>query len=94
MSRVHRARWKRQLLQRRQGGVCPICGTGLKLADVTLDHKMPRSKGGGSRLANLQATHALCNQIKADKIIVDLPPTKSELERLIADRLCWRPEDA
>jgi hypothetical protein len=51
-----------------QGGRCAICGgafvAGNRLLKATLDHMVPRSRGGPDALENLQATHWLCNGIK------------------------------
>ena len=90
MARVWGKVQKRFKLHRQQNGLCPLCGMGLRFADVTLDHKIPRSRGGRGTLANLQATHALCNNLKGNKII-EIPPTKSEMKTEIQRRLSWRP---
>lgn len=37
--------------------------------EATLDHIVPRSKGGRTRLANLQLMHARCNSKRSSKII-------------------------
>ena len=34
---------------------------------VHVDHKVPKSKGGGDDLSNLQAVHVRCNLIKGDR---------------------------
>ena len=38
---------------------------------ASLDHILPLSKGGSSRVANLQLTHLKCNNDKGDTIEVD-----------------------
>ena len=53
----------------RDGYRCQLCGELLpqdswKLIDI--DHKVPRSKGGGHELENLQLTHKSCNVRKYD----------------------------
>jgi 5-methylcytosine-specific restriction endonuclease McrA len=37
--------------------------------DLTLDHTIPRSKGGPTTMENLKVACAPCNQRKADKIL-------------------------
>lgn len=47
--------------------VCVYCGVAFKdTAEATLDHILPRSKGGRTRLLNLQLMHATCNGLKYD----------------------------
>lgn len=38
--------------------------------EATLDHIIPRSKGGRTRLANLQLMHAKCNSDRSSKPII------------------------
>ena len=38
---------------------------------ASLDHILPLSKGGTSKIANLQLTHMKCNNVKGDTIEVD-----------------------
>lgn len=48
---------------RRRDGACVYCGTG---PAETVDHIIPRSKGGSNRQTNLVGCCAECNQKKAD----------------------------
>jgi len=49
--------------------VCGICKKQLpSYALATIDHIIPRAKGGGNEIENLQLAHDKCNQKKADKI--------------------------
>lgn len=48
-------------------GKCRNCGT---TNNLTIDHIIPRSKGGTSRYENLQVLCGKCNVKKADKIMV------------------------
>lgn len=62
-------RWVRATLIRRAGGRCEACGEAVSLDDgpnkATIDHRVPRSKGGGDHLGNLQL---LCNGRKGDQM--------------------------
>ena len=44
---------------------CALCRTPMG-DDITVDHIVPQSKGGGSELSNLQAVHKACNSRKKD----------------------------
>ena len=35
---------------------------------ATIDHIIPRSKGGGDEIENLQLAHARCNKIKGNQL--------------------------
>lgn len=59
---------------------CAICGNLIGKKDkITLDHHIPKSKGGESNIGNLLPAHKICNEIKAD-----LMP--DEFERVKAER--------
>ena len=47
-------------------GICYLCGQPLSVDDVTLDHIIPKSLGGGSEHANKLPTHTICNGMKSD----------------------------
>jgi 5-methylcytosine-specific restriction endonuclease McrA len=60
------ARWKRKvaLLRARDGNDCWLCGKplgGSPGGSITLDHVIPRSKGGSNTLDNLRLAHRRCN---------------------------------
>lgn len=48
---------------KRDGGKCQYCGTN---RDLTLDHVIPRSKGGKSSWTNLVTACKKCNSLKGD----------------------------
>ena len=52
----------------RDGGRCVYCGAGA----TSLDHVVPRSRGGAHTWENVVASCARCNHTKADRALVDL----------------------
>lgn len=61
-------------LARRDGPYCQLCGCDVDLAAVhpdpmraSVDHIVPRSRGGSDDPVNLQLTHLWCNQVKSDR---------------------------
>lgn len=48
---------------------CQYCGAQCRPATVTIDHIIPRSKGGGSTWANLVAACHICNRRKGSKLL-------------------------
>lgn len=51
----------------RDHGRCHYCGCELTLETMTIDHKIPRSAGGKTVVANLAAACEPCNKAKADR---------------------------
>lgn len=60
------ARVTRDTLRKRDGDYCPGCGVCFEDKPPTIDHKVPKSRGGLSKLANLWLLCADCNKDKAD----------------------------
>gem|GEM_PF-3757102 len=59
--------WCIRTLVKRDGAICAICAKPFKCkGDITLDHRVARSKGGGDNIENLQLAHEPCNQDKGD----------------------------
>lgn len=51
--------------------ICEICGEPIKKTSnkkyyFSIDHKVPKSKGGGWELENLQSAHRCCNNNKGN----------------------------
>ena len=51
----------------RDRNTCQFCGTLLPASELTLDHVMPRSRGGRSSWENLVASCYSCNNRKGDR---------------------------
>ena len=54
------------ILYRRQGGYCAGCDHHFQSRNLTMDHVVPSSKGGGDDISNLQLLCHACNQLKGD----------------------------
>ena len=50
-----------------QEGYCYGCKEHFKLQNLTVDHIIPRSKGGTDHLSNLQLLCGYCNSVKGDR---------------------------
>lgn len=57
----------RKNLYARDNYTCQYCGKELPAKDLTLDHVVPRSRGGLSRWENLVACCKSCNHTKGDR---------------------------
>lgn len=56
---------KRALIQSKFGNRCAYCGGRLEYKDLTLDHVVPKSKGGDKMEENLFPACRRCNELKA-----------------------------
>lgn len=63
---------KLSLILGRTKGCCSYCGTPLTLETMTIDHMVPRSKGGSDDVSNLYACCSSCNTAKGPRSIEDL----------------------
>lgn len=52
---------KRRFIWERDKGCCWICGRAVPFEEMTLDHVVPKSKGGKNDVGNLRAAHGPCN---------------------------------
>jgi 5-methylcytosine-specific restriction endonuclease McrA len=62
---THRRKITRRAVFARDGWTCQYCGS---RANLTVDHVIPRSKGGSSDWDNIVASCAPCNRRKADRL--------------------------
>ena len=72
---------------------CQYCGNHFRESDLTIDHVIPRSKGGKNEWDNVVAACRACNQLKSDHLLgnspVSLirPPNKPSYRSLIKKRI-------
>ncbi len=62
---THRRKITRRAVFARDGWECQYCGA---RSNLTVDHVIPRCKGGGSDWENIVASCAPCNRRKGDKL--------------------------
>lgn len=79
--------FSRHNLSRRDGYRCQYCGASLGPAQVTIDHVLPRSRGGPTTWENCVIACGDCNGRKADRT-----PQEAGLRlRTAPRRPAWRP---
>lgn len=59
-------------IKERDGTLCYLCGKPITNGDMTMEHLIPKSKGGSSRVDNLALVHGRCNTRKGDILIEEL----------------------
>jgi HNH endonuclease len=57
-------------LLHRDGHLCYLCDEPLN-SDITIDHVVPKSRGGSEDVDNFKLAHFRCNQDKADRLFLD-----------------------
>ncbi len=65
---------------------CWICRRQIAFSEMTLDHVMPKSKGGTDALANLRPAHRHCNELKGDDVPAFLAGAVSDDGRIDAQK--------
>jgi hypothetical protein len=65
---------------------CSICKKDMPLKDLTIDHIIPKAKGGSSQLVNLQLACEPCNVLKADNVYQIEPNTDLQHHHMIIAR--------
>lgn len=56
---------KRLAIYNRYNGHCAYCGQHMKQKNMTVDHYVPQSKGGGNNIENLMPCCSRCNAMKS-----------------------------
>ena len=59
--------FSRRNLFRRDNNTCQYCGARPGMSDLTIDHVVPRSQGGGNSWANCVLACTRCNRKKGDR---------------------------
>lgn len=72
------AEFKRTVFNKFEGR-CAYCGNQITIDNMTVDHKVPRSKGGSVCLKNCLPSCKRCNELKADGTIGEM---RSKIENL------------
>ena len=68
-------RGRRRALVERDGDRCHYCGSGFtEVNSPTIDHLVPRSRGGNNRLANLVLACRPCNHAKGGTLPASASP--------------------
>ena len=96
--RLH-VRFGRQAVFRRDGFACQYCGASPRAADLTLDHVLPRHRGGRDTWENVVAACRRCNQRKGGRTPEEarLPLRRRPFEPKVATAFhaeivdTWRP---
>ena len=65
-------RTHKHMLYGLQEGVCAGCQVHFPFRNLTVDHKTPRSRGGGDHFENLQLLCGACNSTKGDGTMAEL----------------------
>lgn len=72
----------RDRLLKRDGGQCWFCSQPMPDDDMSIEHLLPQSAGGNSQAENLCLAHTSCNQMAANKSLVEKIELRAELIRL------------
>lgn len=60
-------------------GICALCGKPMTQWDKTVDHIIPKSKGGKDAKSNIRYAHRDCNQLKGNLLDKDMYQTVSNV---------------
>lgn len=63
---------------KRAKGRCALCGASIAVTPIDVDHIVPRTKGGGNDISNLQALCDRCNRSKGNRDRTDFRDYGSE----------------
>jgi diadenosine tetraphosphate (Ap4A) HIT family hydrolase len=73
---------------------CELCGVSADVRALEVDHILPRNKGGGDDISNLQALCYSCNSMKRDRDDTDFREVREAYEkREVGCPFCEIPKD-
>lgn len=84
--------FKKQVVYLRDNHICQYCGRKLDKGDCTLDHVIPKVKGGKSSYTNCVTACKSCNTKKGDKVTIK--PATAPKSMSVYDYIRMRSEDA
>lgn len=70
--------------------LCGLCGYRIAtIEEITVDHIIPKSKGGPNHTTNLQPAHKICNELKSNRELDTWlsPPMAEELKAYASHHL-------
>lgn len=70
--RIVNIRFSRRSILQRDHNKCQYCGINLRQNEASLDHIIPKSKGGTNSWKNLVTACIYCNAKKGDKLLSDI----------------------
>lgn len=73
--------YERKTVYANGNGRCALCGKPIDFAKMTIDHKLPLSKGGTNEMGNLQPACLTCNVVKSDLTMQELVDIASQIIR-------------
>lgn len=85
IKKKHNIRFSRQNLLIRDNFTCQYCSEHLSPLDLTMDHVIPRVKGGKTRWENIVCACYVCNSIKGHKtnMVPKKKPVKPDYHQLL-----------
>lgn len=83
----------RAKIAKRDEWICQLCFDKIEtLFDLTIDHVIPKSKGGTDAQINCKATHRECNGLKGDSELILSPEYYKRERKKIKEKRTERKE--
>lgn len=86
MNSSNRANKVKKLIQR-DGSKCHYCKCVLNNNNITVDHVIPKSKGGSDRIENLVLSCEFCNYQRSDIDYKEFKDKKDNERKLLLEKL-------
>lgn len=81
--------WRLMTIRRRDGWRCWLCGGDFHKRNgkgrATIDHAIPKGRGGSNHISNLRLAHEQCNSERG--MIAETPPRAARLRLLSIPRV-------